>query len=213
MLEVLQSDFEVRLLVATQSFQDQQKIAGRFEVQITTAGQLSSLGTFKTNDAALAIVKMKEQKTFNFAEEEWCIALDDVNDPGNLGSILRIADWYGISKVLASEQTADFYNPKTIAASKGSFCRVEVYYTALQEALEQYQQPIYGAFMEGENVHNVFFGKRGMLVLGNEANGISTAISSLITKKITIPRYGDAESLNVAMATAVICDNIKRSQK
>ncbi|ELR70910.1 RNA methyltransferase, TrmH family [Fulvivirga imtechensis AK7] len=212
-LEVLQSDFEVMLLVATQPFLDVYSLGGKLEVHVATAQQLSSLGTFKSNDAALAVVKMKEQEPFSFEQQEWCIALDDVNDPGNMGSILRIADWYGIYKVLASEQTADFYNPKTIAASKGSFCRVQAYYTSLKEVLTQYPQPVYGAFMEGEDIHKVQFGRGGMLVLGNEANGISLAISSLITKKITIPRYGKAESLNVAMATAVICDNIKRSQK
>jgi TrmH family RNA methyltransferase len=107
--------------------------------------------------------------------------------------------------------TADFYNPKVISASKGSFTRVQINYVDIKEALSKCEIPIYGAFMNGENIHDVKFESEGVLVMGNEANGISPEIEKLVTKKITIPKFGGAESLNVAMATAIICDNIKRA--
>lgn len=211
-LEVLQSDYDIRLLLATSQFLGQNKIAGPFETQVATAAELGSAGTFKTNDAALAVVRMKQHQQVEASEAGWCIMLDDINDPGNFGSVLRIADWYGISGIIASEQTADFYNPKTIAASKGSFCRVTVMYANLEDVLRQSAVPAYAAMMDGEDVHRTAFEKGGILVMGNEANGISDGVARLVDRKITIPRYGGAESLNVAMATAIICDNIKRSQ-
>lgn len=210
--EVIASDYEVKLLIATESFLHEHKIDDNIEVQVASPRQLTDLGTYKNNDTALAVVRMQEQEEITINQDEWYIMLDDINDPGNFGSILRIADWYGISNVVASEQTADFYNPKTIAASKGSFCRVKVNYGDIQVLLRNCPAPIYGAMMEGEDVHRMQFQKGGVLIMGNEANGISAPVAASITNKITIPRYGGAESLNVAMATAVICDNIKRSQ-
>ncbi|MBL6449437.1 RNA methyltransferase [Fulvivirga sp. 29W222] len=213
-LEVLNSDYELKQLIATEQFINGHTslLSHQLEIIETSAKQLASLGTLKTNDAAIAVVNMKPQREIRLQPDEWAIALDDINDPGNLGTILRIADWYGIDTVLASAQTADFYNPKVIAASKGSFCRVNIYYADLPEFLSKSQLCIYGAAMEGGDVHNSSFEKGGILVMGNEANGISADVLRCLTKKITIPRYGKAESLNVAMATAIICDNIRRSQ-
>ena len=213
-LEVLNSDYEVRQLIATEEFisNNPRAYPSGLEVTVTSAKQLATLGTLKTNDAAIAAVHMKPQQEIKLPSDEWAIALDNINDPGNLGTILRIADWYGIKAVVASKETADFYNPKVIASSKGSFCRVNVFYTDLSEFLISASLPVYGAVMEGEDVHSTQLGQGGILVMGNEANGISEEVLQLVGRKITIPRYGKAESLNVAMATAIICDNIRRSQ-
>lgn len=213
-LEVLNSDYEVRQLIATEEFINSNPgvYPSGLEIITTSAKQLTTLGTLKTNDAALAVVRIKSQKEIKLQSDEWVIALDDINDPGNLGTILRIADWYGIKTVLASMQTADFYNPKVIASSKGSFCRVDIFYTHLPEFLTSAKLPVYGAVMKGEDVHSTQFGQGGILIMGNEASGISEEVLQLVGRKITIPRYGKAESLNVAMATAIICDNIRRSQ-
>jgi TrmH family RNA methyltransferase len=144
---------------------------------------------------------------------EFCLVLDDLRDPGNLGTIIRTADWYGIRNIIASEETADFYNPKTISATMGSFCRVNVFYTGLEGFLSKNKLPLFGAFMEGSDAHRVDFGTSGLLVIGNESNGISQAIGRFVQQRITIPRVGGAESLNAAIATGILLDNIFRSKK
>jgi RNA methyltransferase, TrmH family len=211
-LEALHSTLKVQIVVGTKDFFDENEINfDGIEVIEASPAKLQSLGTFKTNDSTLAVVEMKSEKTPIIPTEEYTIALDGINDPGNLGTIMRIADWYGINTIIASADTADFYNPKVISSSKGSFTRINFNYCDLQEVLKSASVPIYGTFMDGENVHEVSFAKAGILVMGNEANGISSEIEALINQKLTIPKFGGAESLNVAMATAVICDNIKRS--
>lgn len=209
-MEVLNSAFTVKYVVATETFfKAHQKVLNSTEVILASEKELSALGSFKTNNTALAVVHMRSNAPFQ-SNKGWMLALDGVNDPGNLGTILRIADWYSITKIVASPDTADFYNPKVIASSMGSFCRVRCYYTPLPAFIADSAVPVYGAFMDGDNVHDAAFGNDGLLVLGNEANGVSAEVGDCIRNKITIPRYGRAESLNVAMATAIICDNIFR---
>ncbi len=206
--EVIDSSFKIKTIVAEPWFLKDRSFKG-VEVIETSAKELAKLGSFKTNDGALAVVHQQNFGSPKLADE-LVIALDAINDPGNLGTIIRIADWYGIDKIVASQDTVDVYNPKVIAASKGSFCRVKVYYEALESILSASALPKYGAFMSGENIHNQKLPQSGIIVMGNEANGISSKIQQLIDHKITIPKYGAAESLNVAMATAIICDNFKR---
>ncbi len=209
-LEALNSDFKVRQVLGTERFlKGHESLLCRVEHAEVTGKVLASLGSFVTNKAALAIVEMKENRFKEFPPG-YSLALDGINDPGNLGTIIRIADWYGIKQVVASRETADVYNPKVIAATKGSFSRVNIYYTSLENFLPTVDLPIYGAFMTGENVHNVQFQPSGILLMGSEANGISGQVGQNVSHKITIPKYGQAESLNVAMATAVLCDNITR---
>ncbi len=209
-LEALNSDFKVRQVLGTERFlKGHESLLCRVEHAEVTGKVLASLGSFVTNNAALAIVEMKENRFKKFPPG-YSLALDGINDPGNLGTIIRIADWYGIKQVVASRETADVYNPKVIAATKGSFSRVNIYYTSLENFLPTVDLPIYGAFMTGENVHNIQFQPSGILLMGSEANGISGQVGQNVSHKITIPKYGQAESLNVAMATAVLCDNITR---
>jgi len=212
-IEVLQSNFEIQQLFCTTTFSDQnfeliESKVGRAE--IVEDFELEKSGTLETNDAAIAIVKQKNNALPDLSKDQLVLALDDVRDPGNLGTIIRIADWYGIKNIIASKTSTDFYNSKVVSASKGSFTRVNVFYTDLKDYLANCNQPILGAFMAGEDVHAFKFPKKGILVMGNESNGISSEIEALITDKITIPRYGQAESLNVGIATAIIIDNWKR---
>lgn len=209
--EVIDSDFQIKILLGSEQFLVENEDSRAEEVIYASGKDLSPLGSFKTNDGALAVVKQKENAPFNI-ENELAIALDDINDPGNLGTILRIADWYGISKVIASDETVDLYNPKTIAASKGSFTRVAVYYTNLENYLKSAEPTKYGAFMNGNDIHKQKLVQPAIIVMGNEANGISENVAKVIDQKITIPKFGGAESLNVAMATAVICDNFMRQK-
>lgn len=229
-LELLASDFEVEMVVATDKFYKENTRSLEkqpFRVEIATPDELVRAGTLQSNDAALAVVKTKAND-FLYAEEgEYVLVLDDIRDPGNLGTMIRIADWYGIRKMVCSLTTTDWYNPKVVAASKGSFTRVQSFYTDLGVYFEQIGRSsvgnampvaprfligasVYGTFLEGKNIHQITFAKTGYIVMGNESNGIGGEVEQFVTDKITIPRFGEAESLNVGIATAIVLDNWRR---
>lgn len=212
-VEVLQSSFTVDLLLVTQEFATKHValLSGKaFEVLFVTPNQLEQLGQYQSNDAALAVVQMKPNQAFSPEKGELILALDEVRDPGNLGTIIRISDWYGIKKLIFSSHTAEFYNPKVIQSSMGSFTRVQFYYGDLAQAFQEWKLPVYGAFLEGESIHELTNPTPGVLLLGNESQGISKEVEKWVSSKITIPSFGKAESLNVAIATAIFCDNFKR---
>ena len=212
-VEVLQSSFTVDLILVTQEFATKHAalLSGKaFEVIFVTPNQLEQVGQYQSNDAALAIVQMKPNQAFTPVKGELILALDEVRDPGNLGTIIRIADWYGINKLIFSTHTAEFYNPKVIQSSMGSFTRVQFYYGNLAQAFQEWKLPVYGAFLEGESIHELVNPTPGVLLLGNESQGISKEVEKWVSSKITIPSFGKAESLNVAIATAIFCDNFKR---
>ncbi|MEB2775180.1 RNA methyltransferase [Algoriphagus sp. D3-2-R+10] len=212
-LEVLTSDFRVELLVATESFSEKNRTLindSNAQVILATQNQLENLGQYQSNDSALAVIHMKSNSPFDFPDGNFVIALDDVRDPGNLGTIIRIADWYGIKNLVFSTQTADFYNPKVIQSSMGSFTRINFFYADLKDVFQQWDVPVYGAFLDGESVHEIKKISSGVILMGNESNGISCDLEKVVTNKVTIPGFGQAESLNVAIATAILCDNFKR---
>lgn len=215
-LELLASDFEVEMVVATDKFYKENTRSLEkqpFRVEIATPDELVRAGTLQSNDAALAVVKTKSND-FLYAEEgEYVLVLDDIRDPGNLGTMIRIADWYGIRKMVCSLTTTDWYNPKVVAASKGSFTRVQGFYTDLGAYFEgrlASEVSVYGTFLEGKNIHQITFAKTGYIVMGNESNGIGSEVEKFVTDKVTIPRFGEAESLNVGIATAIVLDNWRR---
>ena len=212
-LELLSSDFKTENLFATADFLNKnQSFIPQSGLDITevTQAQLESMGQYKSNDSALAVVRMKENRLLKPHPDQMILALDDVRDPGNLGTIIRIADWYGIRHILMSEQTAEFYNPKVIQSTMGSFTRIQFFYGNLSEVIQDWKLPVYGAFLDGENIHEMKEVKPGVILMGNESVGISSQLGRLVDRKVTIPAFGAAESLNVAIATAVICDNFKR---
>lgn len=215
-LELLNSDFKIDLILTTTEFFDKhgEKIREKSDsYEIVNQSELEKIGTFETNDSALAVVKQKENTEPKTEQDNITLVLDEIKDPGNLGTIIRIADWYGIKNIIASKETVDFYNPKVITATKGSFTRINIFYTDIKDFLSKQKLPILGAFLDGENVHKIKFPQKGIIVMGNESNGIKKEIEKVITQKITIPSYGKAESLNVAIATAIILDNWKRDLK
>ncbi|MFO7256638.1 MAG: RNA methyltransferase [Bacteroidota bacterium] len=209
--ELLASDYDVVMVLGTPAFLSTIRPLPGVEVIEASESDLVSLGTFESNDGALAVARMKPERLLLPSKGEWMLALDDIRDPGNLGTIIRIADWYGIKKIVASLETADRYNPKVISASMGSFLRVDLCYTDLPAYIDQIQVPVVGAFLDGDDVHTAPFGYDGILVIGNESHGISEAVSARVSKRVTIPGYGGAESLNAAAATAVILDNLRRT--
>jgi TrmH family RNA methyltransferase len=209
-LELLASDFEPVMILATAGFLKELPGKATTEIIEVTPKELEAAGEFKSNESALAVAKMKENKKLTVSKNEFALVLDDIRDPGNLGTIIRTADWYGIGKIIASTETADFYNPKVITATMGSFTRSEIFYTDLEDYLSECSQKVVGAFLTGQDVHTFNFGDGGFIVIGNESRGISPDLEKRVTDRITIPRYGKAESLNASIATAIICDNMKR---
>jgi len=214
--ELLLSDFTITHLLLTDKFlSEQQTLLAKFEGEkiMTTPKALKSMGTFSSNEQALAVARIKPNAPLEIRPGELILALDDIRDPGNLGTIIRIADWYGIKKILLSPETADVYNPKVLHASMGSFSRMSFEYVDLKSKLSDVAVPVYGAFLEGVSIHDLEGGTDGVLLMGNESHGIRDDLKALVSQKLTIPAFGAAESLNVAIATAVICDNFRRLNK
>jgi TrmH family RNA methyltransferase len=213
-LELLSSDFEVLSLTATARFYSEHGSHiddSTIRCYETDEEALSRMGSFQSNDDVLAVASMKPTSPFSVHSNEHLIALDDLQDPGNLGTIIRTADWYGWSKILVSPDTVDFYNPKVISATKGSFTRVQVYETEWISFLDQYPQlNIYGTFMKGSSIYKTSISSPSMICFGNEAHGIGDRLAGRITRRLMIPRIGKAESLNVAVAAAIVMDHISR---
>lgn len=215
--ELLASDWSVQALYATSSFMgDYAELIQQSGAPITecTAEELTSVSTLVSNDAALAVVNCPmAADTPPPAAGEWLLALDGINDPGNLGSLLRIADWYGIRRIVCSPQTTELYNPKVITASKGSFLRVQVSYQPLDAFFDALpaNTAVLGAYLDGQSIHTFQPSQAGgIILLGSEAQGISNHLAERVTQRMTIPAFGHAESLNVAVAAAVLCDNLRR---
>jgi len=211
--EFINSAYQVEAIYYTPSFDSKvlklsQKI-NFCEISVTELEKVSSL---KTPQDALALVKIPEWSTLQHEQlkGKFSLVLDGIQDPGNLGTIIRIADWFGIDHIICSEDTVDAYNPKVVQACMGSLARVKVHYTSLTEFLPQIKLPVFGALLDGANIYKTDFGKEGLIVMGNEGNGLRPEVQKLVNKSITIPRIGKAESLNVAIATALFCSEITR---
>lgn len=213
--ELLESEFELQQVYVTESFEkEHQHLLNKgISYEVVSEADLVRAGTYASNNAALAVAAMRDLPTLKVQTSELVIALDDIRDPGNLGTIIRIADWYGIEKIICSENCADFYNPKVIAATMGSFTRLQVHYIDLENWLKGHAatHQVYGASLDGENIHQMKLKPQGIVVMGNEANGIRPEIAKQINQLIKIPAFGKAESLNVATATAIIIDNFRRT--
>lgn len=204
--ELLDSSIKLHYLFTTKSFNN-----NAIEEVIVTENELKKISFLKSPNQALAVFYIPKQKPIN--NDGLIVALDNVRDPGNLGTIIRLCDWFGIKELVCNNETVDCYNPKVIQATMGSIKRVNISYVSLNTFLNNYKSDIFGAFMEGENVYKSSLPKHGVLVMGNEANGVSKEIEGLITKKISIPRFGDlqaTESLNVATATSILLSEFKR---
>lgn len=166
-----------------------------------SSNELAQLSTLKTPNKLIAVFKRRNQQTDSTKKG---IVLDGVQDPGNLGTILRIADWFGVSQIICSHETVDVYNPKVIQASMGAIYRVNVVYTDLKNFLTNSEQPTYAALLDGTDFQKVSFEENALLIMGNEGKGIHNELLPFINHRITIPKVGQAESLNVGTATAIL---------
>ena len=207
--ELFSSNYEIHEFYSTDATLKLNKDVTPVVISETDLKKISCL---KTPNNCLAVFKIAPQKPIEY--KRLTLVLDDIRDPGNLGTIIRLCDWFGIEQLICSEETADVYNPKVIQATMGSIGRVNVVYTSLLSFLENTSQPIYGAFMDGEVVYESALPTDAVLIMGNEANGVSTTIEAFVQKKISIPRFGKlqkTESLNVATATAILLSEFRRN--
>lgn len=180
------------------------------EVQEISAQELAKISALKNPNGVLGVFHQPKFKPLEI--NDWVVALDTVQDPGNLGTIIRLCDWYGVRDLVCSTYTVDCYNPKVLQATMGSIARVNVHYIDVEPFLKESNKTVYGAFMDGDSVYGENFDEPGILVMGNEANGISESLKKYISKKLAIPQFGaaSAESLNVAMATGILLNEIRR---
>jgi len=179
-----------------------------FKTRLISSSDLKKISTLKHPQGELAICKYL--KRHSSPQSNFKIALDKIQDPGNMGTIIRLAAWFGVDEIIASTDTVDCYNPKVIQATMGAIFNVRITYCDLKPYLEQTKEPIYGALLEGENIYTTPLQKKGILLMGNEGNGISNELIPLISNAITIPKFGSGESLNVAMATGILLSEFSR---
>ena len=206
--ELLNSPFEIETLFCTDDFEV--AISEKKIIRISET-ELKKVSTLKSPNKALGIFKIPKEKALQ--NSGLTIALDAINDPGNLGTIIRLCDWFGITQLVCSKDTVDCYNQKVVQASMGSLTRVSIHYTDLENYITKSNLDTFIADMDGENVYKTKLPKEGILIMGNEANGVSEEIKSLLQYKISIPRFGETqetESLNVATATAILLSEFKR---
>ena len=208
--------FPCKLLVATHAWLERNPGMKADEIIEVTQEELTRASLQKAPQEVLAVF---EQPTYEMdvsvVSQNLCLALDDVQDPGNLGTIIRLADWFGIEHIFCSQGTVDVYNPKTIQATMGALARVKLHYCHLPSFIASLKDtPVYGTFLDGENMYGKNLSEHGLIVMGNEGNGISDEVGKLVNERLYIPNYPPqretSESLNVAIATSVICAEFRR---
>lgn len=209
--------FECELLIAKPSWMATQGDIPAKELLVADDGDIEKVSLMKSPQDVLAIFRQPNYTLADVdSETNLVLALDGVQDPGNLGTIIRLADWFGIRHIVCSLDTADVFNPKTVQATMGALSHVQVHYTDLTEFLKEQNAPIYGTFLDGENLYTKNLSSSGVIVMGSEGNGICPETRDLVNEKIFIPNYPanqeTSESLNVAIATAIVCSEFRRRQ-
>ncbi len=215
--DLLQSTISIQQVYHTADWENNSQIEdNRF--QLISAKEMTRISGLTTPTSVLAIAKIPEiALDINQTRNSLTLALENIQDPGNLGTIIRLADWFGIRTIVCSAETADAFAPKVVQATMGAIARVKVIYADLIPFLQDastHKIPVFGTFLNGDNIYSAPLAKNGIVVLGNEGNGISNDVSGLVTQRITIPSFTEdgttSESLNVAMATAIVCSEFRR---
>lgn len=210
--------FKCKILVATQQWLDSNRNIIADEKIYVEKDELSRVSLLKTPQDVLAVFEIPSYTlSMDCPRNELCLALDDVQDPGNLGTIIRIADWFGIKYIYCSHGTADAFSPKTVQATMGALARVKLHYCNIKELISSLNDvPVFGTFLDGDSIYNNTLSSNGLIVMGNEGNGISKEVAELINRRILIPNYPQGnettDSLNVAVATAIVCSEFRRRQ-
>lgn len=207
--ELLQSNLELHSIFTTSEILN---IPDSFPITMVSEAELKKISVLKSPNKVVALFKIPSN--FFTDPTQFTVVLDGVNDPGNLGTIIRLCDWFGVKQLLCSKNTVDCYNPKVVQSTMGSITRVSVQYIDIVPFLSQTKLPVFTADMKGANVYKANLPEQAVLVMGNEANGISEEVKAVVQKKLTIPRFGPnnvTESLNVASATSILLSEFKRS--
>ncbi|MDX2188660.1 MAG: RNA methyltransferase [Bacteroidota bacterium] len=209
-IEVLKSEYTVKEIIVNANLPELRTTLSsynkHFLITEATANEISSASYMENNETAIAIVSIKQNDPLIIKPNQITLCLDGIQDPGNFGTIIRTAEWFGIDTVICSNETVDLYNPKVISSSMGSFTRTKVYYENLESVLKTASNEgikIYGAFMSGSDIKNMP-SANGLIIFGNESNGITVKIEKMVNEKINIKRIGGAESLNVGVACGII---------
>lgn len=213
--------FECVLLAATSDWMQTRRSIPAARVETVTPDELKRASLQQAPQDVLAVFRIPQDSTTlsAAASANLVLALDDVQDPGNLGTIVRIADWFGIKHIFCSKATADIYNPKAIQATMGAIARVSVHYTDLGRDINGLPRttPVYGTFLEGDIIYDTQLTENGVIVMGNEGNGIGHVVAAAVNRKLYIPNWPQgaktSESLNVAIATAVVCSEFRRRSR
>lgn len=212
-MEFVHSSYKVQKIFATdQASTKLVKIPQSIKPITLSESDFSKISGLKSPQGALALVEIPDSRTLdlNDLRGRHSLVLDDVQDPGNLGTIIRTAEWFGIQHIICSNETVDAYNPKVVQATMGSLSRVYLYYTNIEDLIRKSEITTFGALLKGESIYETDFGKEGLIIMGNEGNGIRPDLVSSLKKAVTIPRIGLAESLNVAVATTIFCSELAR---
>ncbi len=205
--ELLTSNFTIETIYATAEWLVNNIIKHPAIVTIT-AQELERISNLQTPNQVVAIVRQQTPTTSPNFSKGLTLALDGIQDPGNLGTIIRIADWFGITQIICSHDTVELYNPKVIQSTMGSFLRTKLWYQDLASTISSTEVPVFGALLEGASIYKIAKPKAGILVIGSEGSGISKEVLPYISNPVTIPRIGGAESLNAAVATGIIVSHL-----
>lgn len=215
--DLIECGMKAERVLATEEWLAGHAVKGEMDVTVVSDDELKRASFLRTPQGVLALFRQPKHDIDNEApKKRLCLALDDVQDPGNLGTIVRIADWFGIEEIYCSHGCADIYNPKTVQATMGAIGRIRIFYTDLPMLLESVkgETPIYGTFLDGENMYGKQLENRGIIVMGNEGKGIGNECAQHISERLFIPNYPEgrstSESLNVSTATAIICSEFRR---
>lgn len=212
--EFIQSDYQIHSLYYLPSHLSLlPKLPANIKLFELNNAELEKISTLQTPQGILALVNIpdKQEIELNSLKNKFSLVLDDVQDPGNFGTIIRTADWFGITQIICSVQTVEAYNPKTVQSTMGSLARVKIYYTNINSLIDQAKLPVFGALLNGQSIYQTNWGNEGLILLGNEGHGISESLINKITMAVTIPKFGDGESLNVAVSAAIFCNELRRS--
>lgn len=214
--DLLEAGYKAKLLVCTNQYFSKRHLAAEEVIEVSD-DELRKVSFLQHPQDVLGVFETPNTSALHTPDpQSLCIALDGVQDPGNLGTIIRIADWFGINQIFCSTDTADAFNPKTVQATMGSIARVIITYTNLRQFFDTLPAgiPVYGTLLDGKNIYEEELTEGGIIVMGNEGNGISEEIRQRINRRLLIPNYPQgkktADSLNVAIATAITCNEFRR---
>jgi TrmH family RNA methyltransferase len=209
MNELRQSNYEIIKAYALKEWL-YRNTENKEQVIEVSPSELERISALKTPNEVLVIAKQKVVNTEPILKGHITLVLDGIQDPGNMGTIIRIADWFGINQIVASENSVELYNPKVVQATMGSVFRIKVWYKDLTELLEEVTVPVFGALLNGKSIYEIGTVGEGILVIGNESKGISEEVLQFVSNPVTIPKFGEAESLNAAIATGIILSHFRK---